>query len=95
MEENKYVYKILQLLLVETIINFKEGTIKLPFYIEPITLPFHRDYILPHLHSYRIITNFERYVKDVYGLTDNEIEYLRDVYIEKLVEIIKNDVYGG
>ena len=76
---------------METIIDHNEGTIKFPFMDwTPIVLPFSKDYIKPHLNSYMIKTWFDKYCRDVYGLTQSEIEYVWDDYIEKLVNMLKD-----
>ena len=84
-----YVDKILNYLVEDTIIDFKEDEIRFPFsptlqYFHPLSSPFS---LFNHL-----ILFFSKYCKYNYDLTENEMDYVWNEYKNIIWDKI-NEVY--
>ena len=82
-----YLNKIVEYLVDDTIINFNENKIRLPFTLSPFLLLHHH----PSFFSSLISTSlFSKYCKDNYGLTDEEIDYVWKEYRNIIFDKINN-----
>ena len=82
-----YVDKILDILVEDTILDFKQLKLHFPFTHSPsLPLRFH-----PSFFSSLISTSlFSKYCKDMYGLTENEIDYVWKEYKNIILDKINN-----
>ena len=82
-----YVDKILDILVEDTILDFKQLKLHFPFTLSPsLPLRFH-----PSFFSSLISTSlFSKYCKDNYGLTDEEIDYVWNEYKNIILDKINN-----
>ena len=93
-KQNIYLDKVIEFLVRDTKIDFKNEKITTPFHLPPllsslpqllVLFPFLLSlYSLPH-------SPFSSYCKEVYGLTDQEIEYVWKEY----KSIIKIKIENG
>jgi len=63
----KYLDKVIEFIVVDTIIDYKQDRIIFPL-SPPLSTPSHL--FFPHPHY------FEKYCKEIYGLTMDEIHYV-------------------
>ena len=91
--QNIYLDKVIEFLVRDTKIDFKGKEIFLPFLTSisftsllPFLLP--RFPFAPHISS--LFLYFSKYCKEVYGLTDQEIEYVWKEYKEIIKDKITN-----
>ena len=91
MEDNQNIYldKVIEYLLRDTKIDFKNEKITTPssfsFYFSSLFSPI----LSPPL--YHLLSSFSKYCKEVYGLTEQEIEYVWKEY----KSIIKIKIENG
>ena len=88
-KQNIYLDKVIEYLLRDTNIDYKN---------EKITTPFSLSYGHPPLlfysfplFSFSLFLLFTSYSKEVYGLTDEEMEYVWNEYKEIITDKIKNE----
>ena len=86
--DNKFLHKVLDQLVYETRIDYDRKVIETPHLLSSFTpLPsFSRFFSIPF-----IPTSFSDHCKDVYGLNDDEIEYVWKVYSDDIVYKIENN----
>ena len=70
-KQKEYVDKVVDRIVSETIIDYNEGRIDSPF-----TVFYHSDIIRQNESTYY----FAIHCRDVYGLDDDEVEYVWDKY---------------
>lgn len=93
MEDNlkKYLDKVVEFLVRDTGINYENNELNFPFFIFLRNFSVFSGYLsssMPLSH-FRLDRAFSKYCKDVYGLTDKEIEYVWDRYFYILIDKIK------
>ena len=86
-KQNIYLDKVVEFLVRDTKIDFKGKEIFLPLYILPLSFSLSQSYLTLSLP----LTSFSKYSKEVYGLTDQEIEYVWKEY----KSIIKDKINEG
>ena len=69
-----YLDKIVQYIIDDTVIDYDKNLCKLPYLHNPI--PIIPPFIIPSPYYYSFLT----YCEDIYGLTDDEIEYVWEEY---------------
>ena len=89
----KFLNKVLDQLVRETEIDKNRGVIESPFFSLILVssflhLPSFRSSLL--LPSFTFLS-FSDHCKDVYGLNDDEIEYVWKEYRETIIDKIKNN----
>jgi len=84
-KQKKYLDKVVDLLVDDTIIDNEKKEINYPFTYQKICL-----LPSPVLSSFDSPSIFSTYVKDVYGLTGQEIEYVWEEYKNELLNKINN-----
>lgn len=91
--DNKYLDKVLNSLVRETNIDFNMETINMPFFHSFHAYPFESYYVPLHLTPSLSFTppSFTQHCRDVYGLNDDEIDYLWIDY----KTIINNKINNG
>jgi len=82
-KHNIYLDKVVEFLVRDTKIDFKGKEIFLPF-----PSPSYSSLLLSLFSSFTSL--FSKYCKEVYGLTDQEIEYVWKEYKEIIKDKIKN-----
>jgi len=87
-KQNIYLDKVIEYLLRDTNIDYKNEKITTPFsFSSPSPLLF---YSFP-LFSFSLFLLFSSYCKEVYGLTDEEMEYVWKEYKSIIKDKIKNE----
>ena len=81
MEDNIFLDKVIEFIVKDTKIDYDKGRVHLSFFPYPF---------FPH-HLTPLFGSFSRYCKNVYGLTDKEIEYVW----KEFLSIIKDKVENG
>ena len=79
----KFLNKVIDQLVRETEIDYDRGVIESPFLF----------YLFPSfllLISYHPLSSFSDHCKDVYGLNDDEIEYVWKEYVQTIIDKINN-----
>jgi hypothetical protein len=84
-KQKKYLDKVVDLLVDDTIIDDEKKEIKYPFTYQKICL-----LPSPVLSSFDSPSIFSTYVRDVYGLTGREIEYVWGKYKSTVRDKFKN-----
>ena len=88
-KQNIYLDKVIEFLVRDTKIDFKGKKIFLPFRLLPLsTILSPRDFLL--LLDLCFLS-FSKYCKEVYGLTDQEMEYVWKEYKSIITDKIKNE----
>ena len=83
--QNKYLDKVVELLVKYTVINYGKEEIQLPF--------FYSRFLISTFSSLSVVFRFKlfsEYCKEVYGLTDLEIDYVWKEYKDIILDKIKN-----
>jgi len=83
MDNNKYLNKVIGSLVRGTKIDYDREEIHFPFSY----FPFFSDLSHFHSHSFSL---FSTYCKNMFGLTDDEIEYVWNEYSEIILDKISN-----
>ena len=81
MEDNIFLDKVVEFIVKDTKIDYDKGRVHLSFFPYPF---------FPH-NLTPLFSSFSRYCKNVYGLTDQEIEYVW----KKFLTIIKEKLENG
>jgi hypothetical protein len=85
-KKEKYLDKIVKYLVEDTKIDYELGEIILPFPVPPLFVArFPFDFINEQ-HYLRLRYFFQEYLKDTYGLTDNEIYYVWEKYRTNILD---------
>jgi len=87
MEDNQRIYldKVVEFLVRDTRIDYGEQIIYYPFsFFSLFSLP------LTPLTSLPLPTKFSNYCRNTYGLTDEEIDYVWNEYVNIIINKIKN-----
>ena len=84
MEDNIYLDKVVEYLVRDTRIDYDKYKIQFPFLSSPSSYFFR---LLSYLFPY---SPFSKYCKNVYGLTDQEIEYVWNQYRTIILDKITN-----
>jgi hypothetical protein len=79
----KYLDKVIEFIVEDTIIDNDQDLVLTPFTFHLSFLSIHP----PLFHPYP--TSFYTYCKEVYGLTNDEIIYVWEKYEDELYEIIE------
>ena len=87
-KQRNYLDKVIEYLVRDTKINYKNEKITTPFLHPPF---LYLSYHLLHPYSPRPFSPFTSYCKEIYGLTDQEIKYVWKEY----TDIIKDKVENG
>ena len=82
MENNIFLDKVVEFIVKDTKIDYDKGRVHLSF--SPLSFP---SFSLPS----PLFSSFSRYCKNVYGLTDKEIEYVW----KEFLSVIKNKINNG
>ena len=87
----KFLHKVVDQIVSETIIDYEKGEIQFPFsYSSPFLSPsllFSRFlFVSPSLYLF-----FSKHCKNVYGLNEQEIEYVWTEYKDIINDKIKNN----
>ena len=80
--DKKYLNKVVDRIVSETIIDYNKGRIDSPF-----TVFYHSDIIRQNESTYYFATH----CRDVYGLDDDEVEYVWDKYKQIIKDKIENN----
>ncbi len=79
----KYLDKVIEFIVVDTIIDYEQKIIRFPFLTLRHTFP-------PSISSPFPFPTFEKYCIDIYGLTEGEIDYVwkqyKDIIKDKINE---------
>ncbi len=81
---NKFLDRVVEFIVVDTIIDYEQNIIRFPF----LTLR----YAFPTRLSLRRGYSFEKYCKDIYGLTEEEVKYVWKQYKSIIEDKIKNKI---
>jgi len=88
MKDNQKIYldKVIEFIVRDTKIDYEGKVMKFPFF------RFYHQYLFTtHIKSTLNNTSyFKNYCKDVYGLTDQEIEYVWNQYKDIILDRIEN-----
>ena len=95
MEDNIYLDKVVEFLVRGTKIDYDKDEIQFPFFpshlFHPLFPPLFSSVLLPSFNSDRFQTlDFSDYCKNIYGLTDKEIEYVWNQYRTIILDKITN-----
>ena len=85
-KQNIYLDKVIEYLLRDTNIDYKNEKITTHFLSSLFCYPFFPNLILP----FSFPLSFSSYCKVTYGLTDQEIEYVWKEY----KDIVRDKIYG-
>ena len=96
MENNTYLDKVVEFLVRDTMIDYDEDEIQFPFF--PSSFYFSTIFSLSSPSRSPLLTfpptlpssSFSKYCIDVYGLTDQEIEYVWNQYKDIIKDKITN-----
>jgi len=80
MENKRYLDKVIEHIVRDTKIDYKKHLINYPFYSISPNIRFERIIYSSSIDTFAMITNFSKYCKDIYGLTDKEIKYVWEEY---------------
>ena len=80
---DKYLDKVVELLVRDTTIDYDREEITYPFF-SPYSSPLHSSFF------FFLPPSFSIYVRDMYGLTEEELEYVWDEYKKKILDKIEN-----
>ena len=90
MENNIFLDKVVGFLVRDTKMDYEKDEIQFPFSYSPDSCS--RPYVLLplfYLPPHRLLL-FSEYCKNVYGLTEQEIEYVWDQYRTIIIDKIEN-----
>jgi hypothetical protein len=93
-KQKKYLDKVIELLVKNTKIDYEKDEIKYPFQIRTVSLSnlqfFNRGYlpISDDGATFVYSHSFSQYTKNMYGLSDQEIEYVWEEYKEIILDKI-------
>jgi hypothetical protein len=89
----EYLNKVVDQIISETEIDYDRGVIKSHFLISLISASFLSfSFVLSLLPNYLLFpSSFSNHCRDVYGLNDDEIEYVWEEYREIIKDMIKNN----
>ena len=85
--QKKYLDKVVEFLVRGTRIDYEKDEIQFPF---SLSSTFVLSYRLPSSYPPFFLLLFSKYCKDVYGLTDQEIEYVWNQYRTIILDKITN-----
>ena len=88
----EYLNKVVDQIISETEIDYDRGVIKSHFLISLISASFLSfSFVLSLLPNYLLFpSSFSNHCRDVYGLNDDEIEYVWKEYRETIIDKINN-----
>ena len=81
MENNKYLNRIVGLLVRGTNMDFDNEIIEFPSSPLRLNVPFSDFYYFPK----RFLTPFSKYCRKEFGLSDNEIDYVWKQYVNQIL----------
>ena len=89
-KEENHLDKVVDQIVSETMVNYHMGEIQFPFVQLQTSSPAYPIFTLRHSFppSSTFISSFYKYCRDVYGLTEDEIEYIWEKYQINLIEIL-------
>jgi len=85
-KQEKYINYIVDDLVKKTEIDNEQQKITLPFISLP-PISFTHSYFFSY--SLPISPHFSKYIKNLYGTKDNEVQIIWDLYREKIQSLIK------
>ena len=85
MGNKKYLDKVIENLIRRTKIDYDKGEIIFPFTTNSTRFSFSKSF-----HPFYLIFPFAKYCNKIYGLTDEETEYVHMVYMETLKDKIED-----
>ena len=97
--DKKFLNKVVDQIVYETIMDYEKGEIQFPFTVHPLSRrtvisfssPFLPHFLFsPSLSSF-FFSSFSKHCRDIYGLNDNEIEYVWKEYIQIIKDKLKNN----
>lgn len=77
--KNNYLDKVLDQIVSETRIDYDKERLYTPFFSAPFHL-LHFRHLKPHTTSPLLLRLLRRHCKEVYGLNDDEIDYVWEEY---------------
>ena len=80
----KFLHKVVDQIVSETIIDYDKETVSVPFHVSRFSTS---------LFSSSPLLLFSKHCRDVYGLNEQEIEYVWKVYSDDIVYKIKEEKY--
>ena len=90
MDNKKYIDKVLDHLVKGTKMDYENGRVSTPYQSSIFTLS-HFSYNLHFFRfSDRIFSFFSTYCKNTFGLTNDEIDYVWEMYKDIIKDKIKN-----
>ena len=89
-KQNIYLDKVIEYLLRDTNIDYKNEKITTPFSFSSRLSPSLPIFVFSP-SSFSLFLLFSSYCKEVYGLTDEEMEYVWNEYKEIITDKIKNE----
>tara|TARA_R110002126_G_scaffold188767_1_gene337142 strand:+ start:218 stop:502 length:285 start_codon:yes stop_codon:yes gene_type:complete len=91
--DNKFLHKVVDQIVSETEIDYGRKVIETPFPLSPFFfLLFSSSYSLPSsLFLPSSFSSFLKHCKEVYGLNEEETEYVWNEYKDIIIDKIKNN----
>jgi len=83
----KYLDRVVMELVRGTEIDYENERIHFP---SQFSTSFTSFFFFPHLSTPFTIYSFSTYCEDIYGLTEDEIEYVWEIYRSNILDKIKN-----
>ena len=83
----KFLHKVLNQIVSETRMDYEKGEIQFPFQYSHY---FHPNILTPPPQTFHLFT---KHCKDIYGLNEQEIEYVWRVYSDDIRYKIKEEKY--
>jgi hypothetical protein len=88
-KQKKYLDKVIELLVKNTVIDFDRGLVSFPFINTRSLYQTNIGFFHSDSTEYILFFNlFSKYTKDTYGLTEEEIEYVWEQYKHELLDKI-------
>ena len=86
--DNKFLNKVLDQIVSETIVDYDKEEIQFPFFL---FFSYHSSFLF-FFHSLSpSLPFFSEHCKDIYGLNDDEIDYVWKEYKDIIKDKIKNN----
>ena len=86
--DNKFLDKVLDQIVSETIVDYDKEEIQFPFFLSRFPLA---RILYPHFPLPFPLPFFSEHCKEVYGLNDDEVEYVWKEYRNIIIYKIKNN----
>ena len=90
MDNKRYLDKVIGSLVRSTNINYDNNLITFPFYpLYPYSVT-HPSSLYSISSSYYFVSSLKEYCKNIFGLTDDEIDYVSKEYKSIILDKIEN-----